>query len=90
MRGDDMKVTKEFKIDGMTCAACSRAAERAINKLDGIEEATVNLSTEKAQVIYNDDKINSQDIIGAIDKAGYKGSVVEALNEIVIPIEGMT
>ena len=43
---------KNFKIEGMTCAACVRAVERAVNKLEGIQEVGVNLATEKMVVKY--------------------------------------
>ncbi|WP_129723913.1 heavy metal translocating P-type ATPase [Xylanivirga thermophila] len=59
-------------IEGMTCAACSRAVERSIGKLDGIEEVSVNLATEKAKVGYDPDKVRLSDIKEAVAKAGYK------------------
>ena len=39
-----------FRIDGMHCAACAMGAEKAIKKLEGVEEASVNIATEKAFV----------------------------------------
>ena len=59
-------------IAGMTCSACSNAVQRALNKLDGVEEAFVNFATEKAVVKYNSDKIRISNLKGAIEKAGYK------------------
>ena len=41
-----------FLIDGMTCASCAINVENAVKKLDGIESAVVNLTTEK-----NDDRL---------------------------------
>ena len=38
---------KILKIEGMTCAACAKAVEEASKKLEGVEEASVNLATEK-------------------------------------------
>ncbi len=82
--------TKNFKIEGMTCAACAKAAERAIRKLEGMEEANVNLATEKLMAKYDEEKVTPEDIINAVVKAGY--NAVEELEEkeISIPIEGMT
>lgn len=85
-----MTIDKVFKIEGMTCAACAKASERAVNKIDGVEEASVNLTTEKIRVLYNDDVATQEDILKAIDKAGFKGSLIESSKEITIPIEGMT
>ena len=59
-------------IGGMTCAACSARVEKALNKLEGIETATVNLATEKATVLYNPQVIRISAIKEAIEKAGYK------------------
>src|SRR5690554_4293958 len=38
-------------IEGMTCAACSRAVERALGKLEGIEKGEVNLAAERVNII---------------------------------------
>lgn len=65
-----MKMT--LKIGGMHCAACSRAVERALKKTDGIEEANVNIATEKAVFSYNEKKIKYDDIVNVIVKAGYQ------------------
>ena len=65
-----MKMT--LKIGGMHCAACSRAVERALKKTDGIEEANVNIATEKAVFNYDEKKIKYDDIVNVIVKAGYK------------------
>lgn len=65
-----MKMT--LKIGGMHCAACSRAVERALKKTDGIEEANVNIATEKAVFSYDEKKIKYDDIVNVIVKAGYQ------------------
>ena len=56
----------------MTCAACVKAVERAIGKLEGINEVSVNLATEKAKVVYDSSKVRISQIKDIIDKAGYK------------------
>src|SRR5690606_17977350 len=56
-------------IEGMTCAACSRAVERALGKLEGVEEASVNLATEKAKVVYDPSIVRLSQIREAIIKA---------------------
>lgn len=65
-----MKMT--LKIGGMHCAACSRAVERALKKTDGIEEANVNIATEKAVFNYDEKKIKYDDIVNVVVKAGYQ------------------
>lgn len=64
-----------FVISGMTCAACAKAVERAVKKLDGITEANVNLATEKLNVTYDDNVVGSENIINAVKKAGYDAEV---------------
>ncbi|MCM8899940.1 cadmium-translocating P-type ATPase [Caldicoprobacter algeriensis] len=59
-------------IGGMTCAACAKAVERAIKRLPGVDEASVNLATEKARVVYNPAMVRLSEIKQAIIKAGYK------------------
>lgn len=85
-----MTVEKSFKINGMTCAACVRAVEKSVNKLEGISKVNVNLATEKMTVSYEEDKINHQDISEIVKNAGYEAVLDEDLKEVTIPIEGMT
>jgi Cu+-exporting ATPase len=46
---------KNLNITGMTCAACARAIEKALDKTEGIRQASVNLATEKLTVEYDDE-----------------------------------
>jgi len=69
------KVT--IPIEGMTCAACVRAVERALKKLPGIVEAQVNLATEKAAIEYDGSLIRLSEIKQTINNAGYKALDVE-------------
>lgn len=85
-----MSIEKNFKIEGMTCAACVRAVERAVNKVDGIDEVSVNLATEKMIVKYDEEKLSESDIVETVVKSGYKALVDEDLKEVIIPVEGMT
>lgn len=79
---------KTFKIEGMTCAACAKAVERATKKLEGVEESSVNLATEKLSISFDDSKVTVEDIQKAVEKAGYKASI-EAVSRS-FRIEGMT
>lgn len=63
---------KSLKIEGMTCAACAKAVERASKKLEGVNEARVNFATEKLNVSFEPSKVRVSDIKKAIEKAGYK------------------
>lgn len=61
----------DLKIGGMTCAACSKAVERVVKKLDGIESVSVNIATEKASINYDTSKLRLSQIKEVIVKAGY-------------------
>lgn len=63
--------TVRLKIGGMHCAACSSALQRALNKKDGITQATVNIATEIAVVTYDDKRISMADIETAVKKCGF-------------------
>lgn len=59
-------------IGGMTCASCVKAVERAVKKIDGVENIQVNLATEKASISYEVGKVKLYEIKSAIEKAGFK------------------
>lgn len=80
--------SKTYKIEGMTCAACSRAVERAFRKVEGAEEVSVNLATEKMNINYDEEKLKEEDIIKAVEKAGYKA--IPLTKPISLKVEGMT
>ncbi|TWI59191.1 heavy metal translocating P-type ATPase [Halalkalibacter nanhaiisediminis] len=71
--GYQVRLTKkEFDVNGMTCAACSNRIEKRLNKLDGVQKATVNLALETATVEYFEDAISTNEMKDAVDKLGYK------------------
>src|SRR5699024_4257086 len=69
--------TSEFNITGMTCASCSSRIEKILNKMDSVETATVNLTTEKTTVTYNEQELSEYDIIKRIQKIGYDAETVK-------------
>ena len=87
---DANKINETYKITGMTCAACAKAVERVVKKLDGVEEQNVNIATEKLNIVYDRSKVNFDDIKCVIEKAGYGIEVEEENKVIELKIEGMT
>jgi Cu+-exporting ATPase len=67
---------ERYHISGMTCSACSSHVEKAVNKLAGIEKASVNLLTETMEVVYDESRLTGDDITAAVDKAGYGASLI--------------
>ncbi|HET7314988.1 heavy metal translocating P-type ATPase [Salinisphaera sp.] len=63
--------TLDFKVDGMTCGACVARVEKKLGKLDGVIDATVNLSTERARVSYVPGLVDQPRLFEAVEKAGY-------------------
>ncbi|WP_134700724.1 heavy metal translocating P-type ATPase [Ammoniphilus sp. YIM 78166] len=61
----------EFEVTGMTCAACANRIEKRLNKLEGVEKATVNFALETALVEYNPDQVSIPDMKEAIKRLGY-------------------
>lgn len=61
-----------LNLAGMHCASCSLIIEKSIKKLPGIESATASYGAEKADVVYDPNKVKTEDIIGAVKKAGYE------------------
>lgn len=68
----------EFTVSGMTCAACANRVEKRLNKLEGVNGATVNFALESAIVDFNPDEINVNEMKSAITKLGYKLEVKSA------------
>ncbi len=62
----------DLPITGMTCANCAANIERTLNKkVAGVVQAAVNFASERASVHYLADMVGIEDIVAAIEKAGY-------------------
>lgn len=79
-----MSDTKQviLPITGMTCANCSATIERNLKRLDGVQEAAVNLSSERATVEFDPSQLNLGEIVARVRKAGY--DVAEGEADLVI------
>lgn len=81
-------ITKTLSIEGMTCASCVQTVEKAVKKLDGVEDSNVNLATEKLKVTFDNNILSEQDIQKAVEDAGYKA--LADTEKKTFNIEGMT
>jgi Cu+-exporting ATPase len=66
------KAKTSFKVGGMTCASCSAAVEKALNKSDGVYQANVNIATEKGSVEYNPEILSKNDFREIVKNSGYE------------------
>ena len=64
----------QLSLEGMTCASCATRIERKLNKLEGVE-ASVNYATEQATVSFDPAEAAVDDLISAVEAAGYHASV---------------
>ena len=65
---------EKFDVTGMTCSACSSRVEKCVSRLEGVQEVSVNLLTNSMVVGYNEEKLDEQGIVNAVEKAGYGSS----------------
>lgn len=64
---------KEYKLSGMTCAACAMTIEMVVKELSTVEDATVNLATEKLTVLPKEG-FASEQVLEAVKEAGYQAA----------------
>ncbi len=60
-----------FPVEGMTCASCVNRITRFLRKVDGVEDANVNLASETATVRFDPAMVSVDDLAGAVEAAGY-------------------
>lgn len=72
-------------ITGMSCSACSSRIEKVVGRMDGVETIAVNLLTNKAQITYDDAKLDANAIIARIEKLGFGASVHQAAAKAALP-----
>lgn len=77
-----------FKIEGIHCASCVSRIESTLLALDGVESASVNLSTGIATITYDDTKITPSYMKTKIDGLGYN-FVIKNIKRLIVGIEGL-
>ncbi len=79
-------VSQIMNVEGMTCAACVRRVEQAITRLEGIESASANLTTEQVQIAYEPSLVQLSSLRESVQKAGYQ--LLEIVTETGTDLEG--
>lgn len=83
-KGKTSEVT--LPVSGMTCASCVRHVERALRKVEGVQDVSVNLATEKATVSYDASAASPSEMVEAIRGAGYDSEI----QKVTFDVEGIT
>ena len=73
---------EKFDVIGMTCSSCSSHVEKAVKKLNGINEVNVNLLSNSMTVKYNEKTLNTNEIIQAVVDAGYNANLKENIGKL--------
>ena len=63
--------TRQFPVQGMSCASCAAKVEHSLGALEGIQRAQVNFASEKVNVAYDPDRISPEQLADAVKRAGY-------------------
>ncbi|MED6223064.1 serine/threonine protein kinase Ran1 [Stylosanthes scabra] len=81
----------QFTITGMTCAACVNSVEGILRDLSGVKKAVVALATSLGEVEYDPNVISKDEIVGAIEDAGFEASFVQSneQDKVVLGVVGV-
>lgn len=66
----------ELAVSGMTCASCVRHVSKALGGVPGVDDASVNLATERATISWAGDPVAIDSLVAAVERAGYRASLV--------------
>ena len=61
----------QFDVAGMSCAHCKAAVEEELNRLSGVESSNADVETGSVEVRYDEDRVDTGQLAGAIEEAGY-------------------
>ncbi|GGK33514.1 ATPase [Deinococcus malanensis] len=81
-----MTRTVELGVQGMTCASCVGRVERGLSKVEGVDQATVNLATERATVTYDPEQTSPQALMDKVKAIGYE----PVTGTLELGVQGMT
>ncbi len=68
-------VKKNYNIEGMHCGACATGIEMFLSNTEGIGSVKVLLEEKKAEVEYDENKLNDEKVIKAIEEVGFKAQL---------------
>lgn len=65
-------IDKTFRVEGMSCGHCKAAVEGELGKLPGVERSNADIETGTVEVSYDEGKVGTEELEGAIEEAGYE------------------
>ncbi len=68
-------VKKKLKISGMHCSSCAMSIDMDLEELEGISESRTSYAKQETEVEFDQDILDIQKVIAAIEKTGYKAQV---------------
>ena len=88
----EKKETLMLDIGGMTCSSCVNTIEKYISSQDGIDNISVNLLAEKAEIIYNPDLLKIEEVAEFVTDVGFTADIIPetTLGMIDLDVTGMT
>jgi copper chaperone len=60
-----------LNVEGMSCAHCKAAVEEELNGLEGVERSNADVESGTVKVIYDESRVGTADLKGAVEEAGY-------------------
>jgi Cu+-exporting ATPase len=73
-------VNTKLSIGGMHCSSCAVVIQKELNKVNGVDSASVNYANEKAIITHNPNVADTKALIAAVKKAGYSADVIDNQN----------
>lgn len=68
------QIKQEFTLQGMHCASCAILIEQELRESEGVQNVNVNYAAQKASVLFEDEKTNTETIIQIVKKTGYSAT----------------
>jgi Cu+-exporting ATPase len=78
----------DLPIQGMTCGACVRRVERALQRVRGVESAAVNFVTQRASVRFDPARVGREQLARAVEAAGYEVPLPAPVPQVARAVEG--
>ncbi len=81
-----VKSQATLTLEGMTCASCAMRIEKGLKKVPGVKDASVNLATEQATVIYDPTQTNLEQMVQKVEAVGYQARPQVVSSQL--PVQG--